>query len=166
MPINKQEQLTEDVKPPEPAKRTRRMTPEALEKLRLAREKALQLRKEARAKNVDEELAQIKKELRKEKIGDRIHELDTYKAIKEKVETEVKANEIVQINKKLEDLYGKFDGYLADKAIRRQQKEQIRQEKKAKEIVNELPSAIQQKVLEEELKRQEIERFRRKYFGV
>ena len=120
----------------------------------------------AKANNVDEELIKIRQEIKKEKIGDRVHEIETYKKIKERVDDEVKKNEIVVINQKLNDLHGKFEGYLQEKALRREQKAKAKEEMTSREIVKELPAVITQKMLEEELKRQEIARWRRKYFGV
>lgn len=150
--------------PEEPKKRTRKMTPEMLEKLRLAREKALEARK--MSKGVNEELVQIRSEIKKEKLGDRVNEIETYKKLKERVDDEVKKNEIVLINKKLEDMYSRFDGFLQDREREKMEKEQRRNEKKAKEIVQELPMALSQKMLEEEIKRQELARFRKRHFGI
>jgi hypothetical protein len=38
-----------------------------------------------------------------------------YKKLKSKVEEEVKQNEIVAINQRLNDIHSKFDGFLQDK---------------------------------------------------
>ena len=169
MPPKKHEvkpEVKPEIKPEIKPKRTRTMTPDMIEKLRIAREKALEARRMAKANNVDEELIKIRQEIKKEKIGDRVNEIETYKKIKEKVNEEVSKNEIVTMNQKLNDLHGKFEGYLQEKAVRRQQKTKAKEEMTAKEIVKELPLAISQKMLEEELKRQEMMRWRRKYFGV
>jgi hypothetical protein len=144
----------------EPKKRTRKMTPELLEKLRLAREKAVEARKASGS--VNKELVQIRSELKKENLGDRVNEVETYKKIKERVNEDIKNNEYVNINKKLEkldDMYNRFNGYLEEKAKRRQ-------EKSSKEIAYELPKALQQKLLEEELRKQELAAFRKRMFGV
>jgi hypothetical protein len=152
-------QPVEQVQPVK-AKRTRTMTPEALEKLQKARELALKARREG--KQINEELQQAKKESFSEKID----QVETYRKLKSKVEDEVKVNEIVSINKKLEEFNSRFDGFLQDREKRKQEKVQRKEEKKAREIVSELPRAISQKMLEEEVKRQELERFRRKMFGI
>lgn len=144
----------------EPVKKKRTMSAEALEKLKLAREKAVEARK--KSGEVNRELVQIRTEIKKEKLGDRVDEVETYKKIKERVDEEIKNNEYVNINRKLEkldDFYNKFTGYLEEKSRRQN-------EKKAKEIAKELPAALSQKMLEEELKRQEYLAFRKKYFGV
>lgn len=152
---------TYEIPAPAPKKKKgRTMTPEMLEKLKKARELALKAKKEG--KKISEELEQAKKETFSEKID----QVETYKKLKQKVEEEVKVNEIVSINKKLDELYGKFDGYMQEKAVRRQQKDQMKQERKAKEIVQELPLSISQKLLEEEIKKQELARWRKKYWGI
>ncbi len=66
---------------------------ELLEKLKAARELALKAKKEG--KQINEQLGQYKKETFSEKID----QVETYKKLKEKVDDEVKKNEIVLINK-------------------------------------------------------------------
>jgi hypothetical protein len=148
----------------EPVKRTRKMTPEALEKLRIAREKAIEARR--KVKGVNEELVQIRSEIKKDKLGDRVNEIETYHKMKAKVEEEVKANEIVNINKKLEDMYSKFDGFLSDREKRKQEKSQRKQEKQAKDIVRELPNELARRMIDEQLKEHQIKQFRSKMFGL
>lgn len=147
----------------EKPKKTRTMTPEMLEKLKHARELALKARREK--PKIEEEHKQIK-----ETFGQKLNEVETFKTLKQKAkqeaDEEVKKNEIVSINKRLEDLYGKFDGYLQEKAVRRQLKEQTRQEKKTSEIVRELPAAVSKNMLEQQLKDLEIQRWRQRYFGL
>jgi hypothetical protein len=145
-------------------KRTRKMTPEMLEKLKVAREKALEMKR--KAKGVNEELVQIRSELKKEKLGDRVNEVETYHKIKEKVESEVKANEIVNINKKLEDMYSKFDGFLQDREKRKVEKAQRKQEKQTKDIVRELPNELARRMIDEQLREHQIKAFRAKMFGL
>jgi hypothetical protein len=160
VPVIIEEAKIQTPEPVEPKKRTRLMTPEALEKLKKARELALKARKEG--KQIEEELAVVKKET----FGQKVDQIETYKKLKEKVNDEVSKNEIVSINKKLEDFNSRFDGFLQDRERRKVEKAQRKEEKKAREIVSELPRAISQKMLEEEVKRQELERFRRKMFGI
>ena len=160
VPVIIEEAKIQTHEPVEPKKRTRLMTPEALEKLKKARELALKARKEG--KQIEEELAVVKKET----FGQKVDQIETYKKLKEKVNDEVSKNEIVSINKKLEDFNSRFDGFLQDRERRKVEKAQRKEEKKAREIVSELPRAISQKMLEEEVKRQELERFRRKMFGI
>ena len=148
----------------EPKKRTRTMTPEALEKLKIAREKALEARRSV--KGVNQELVQIRSEIKKEKLGDRVNEIETYHKLKEKVENEVKANEIVNINKKLEDMYTKFDGFLQDRERRKQEKAQRKDEKKTKEIVKELPNEVARRMIEDEIRSHQLNEFRRRMFGI
>ena len=148
----------------EPVKRTRKMTPEALEKLRIAREKAIEARR--KVKGVNEELVQIRSEIKKDKLGDRVNEIETYHKMKAKVEEEVKANEIVNINKKLEDMYSKFDGFLSYREKRKQEKSQRKQEKQAKDIVRELPNELARRMIDEQLKEHQIKQFRAKMFGI
>ena len=128
-----------EVKP----KKGRTMSAEMLEKLKIARELALKSKREG--KKINEEHEVIKNEIKKEPItqdgnkkesfSQKVNEIETYKKIKEKVDEEVKKNEIVSINKKLEDLHNKFEGYLQEKTVRRQQKTQAKEEMTAKEIV-------------------------------
>ncbi len=66
----------------------------------------------------------------------------------------------------MDDLYTKFDGYLQEKTQRRQIKEQRKDQKKANQIVKELPNAISQHILEGEVKKLELERWRKRMFGV
>lgn len=144
----------------EKPKRTRVMTPEALEKLKKARELALRSKKEK--KQIDEELGIAKKETFSEKID----QVETYRKLKSKVEDEVKVNELSSINKRLTDMYSKFDGFLQDREHRKIEKAQKKQEKQAREIVAELPRHLSQRMLEEEVKRQELQKFRERMFGV
>lgn len=160
VPVVIEEAKIQTTEPVEPKKRTRMMTPEALEKLKRARELALKARKEG--KQIEEELAVVKKET----FGQKVDQIETYKKLKEKVNDEVSKNEIVSINQKLEAFNSRFDGFLQDREKRKVEKAQRKDEKKAREIVSELPRAISQKMLEEEVKRQELERFRRKMFGI
>lgn len=152
--------IPESVPVVEKPKRTRKMTPEALEKLKKARELALKAKKEG--KEINEQLGLYKKETFSEKID----QVETYKKLKEKVDEEVKKNEIVAINKKMDELYSKFDGYLQEKVQRRQIKDERKQQKKAHEIVKELPNAVSQHILEQEVKKLELERWRKRMFGV
>ena len=144
----------------EKPKRTRTMTPEALQKLKIARELALKAKKEG--KKINQELEQAKKETFSEKID----QVETYKKLKSKVEEEVKQNEIVAINQKIADMHSKFDAFLEDRQKRKQEKAQKKEEKRASEIAAELPRAISQKILEEEVKKQELQRLRNKLFGI
>ena len=147
----------------EKPKRTRVMTDEMLEKLKKARELAIKAKKEKA--QIDSQHKEIK-----EKFGDKVNQVETFEKLKreakEKADEEVKKHEIVAINEKLEQLYGKFDNYLQEKTIRRQQKEQAKQQKKANQIVKELPAAVSKNMLEEQLKQLEIERWKRQYLGL
>jgi hypothetical protein len=136
----------------EKPKRTRKMTPEALEKLKHARELALRSRREGKA--INEELNQAKKETFSEKID----QVETYKKIKGQIDNEVKS--------KIDNLYNRFEGYLEEKNQRRQMKDQRKEQKKAHQIVKELPNAISQHILENEVKKLELERWRKRMFGV
>ena len=164
MPPKRQPAIIEQVQEvkwtiPEKQKRTRRMTPEALEKLKLAREKALQAKKNG--KEIDEELQQAKKESFSEKID----QVETYRKLKQRVEDEVKQNEIISINKKMEDLHNSFQGFLQDRQQHKAEKALRKEKKKVEEIAQALPLSISQKLLEEEIKRQELIKFRAKMFG-
>jgi hypothetical protein len=145
-------------------KRTRKMTPEMLEKLKIAREKALEVKR--KSKGINEELVQIRSELKKERFGDKVNEVETYHKMKEKLESEVKANEIVNINKRLEDMYSRFDGFLQDREKRKQEKSQRKQDKQAKDIVRELPNELARRMIDEQLKEHQIKQFRAKMFGL
>ena len=156
-PIEEEEQIVEK-------RRTRRMTPEALDKLRLAREKAIEARK--KSGQVNRELLEIRQEIKKEKLGDRVDEVETYHKLKQKVEDEVKANEIVHINKKLDDMYNRFNGFLEDREIRKREKALRKQDKTAKQIAHELPAVVSKQMLEQQLKEREMAIFRRNVFGI
>jgi Tfp pilus assembly protein FimT len=140
-------------------KRTRKMTPELLEKLQQAREMALKAKKEG--KQINDEHKEIK-----ETFGQKVNDIETFKKIKEKVSEEVSKNEIVSINKKMEELHNKFDGYLQEKVQRRQLKAEQKQQKKANQIVKELPGVVSQHILEEELKKLELARWQKRLFGI
>ena len=143
-----------------PKKRTRTMSKEALDQLQRARLKAIEVKKNS--KSVNAELGKI----RKETFDQKVDEIKTYKIIKQKVEDEVKANEIVSINNKLNDMYTKFNGFLEDRDKRKNEKMIKKQEKSARQIAQELPMAINKQLLDEELKKLEIERMRRRCFGI
>ncbi len=57
------------------------------------------------SKKVNEELEKV----RKETYGEKVHEVETYKKIKERVDNELTQNEIININKKLDDMYNRFN---------------------------------------------------------
>jgi 16S rRNA C1402 (ribose-2'-O) methylase RsmI len=155
-------EVAEDSEPiptPIQEKKTRKMTPEALEKLQKARVLALEARRN-KAK-IESEHKEIK-----ETFGQKVDQISMYKKVKEQVDEDVKKNEIVVINKKLDEMYHKFDGFLQDREKRKQDKAQRKDQKKVSEIARELPPVISQKLLEEELRRQETARFRAKYFGI
>lgn len=139
-------------------KKRKQLSPEALEKLKKARELALEARRN-RAK-IDNEHKEIK-----ETFGQKVDEVTMYQKVKEKVDDEVKRNEIVAINKRLEEFTSKFDGFLQDREKRKQEKAVKKEQKHAREIVRELPVSISQKLLDEEIKKQELERFKRRIFG-
>jgi hypothetical protein len=143
-----------------PKRRTRTMTPEMLEKLKKAREIALIAKRDG--KDVNEILNKAKRET----FMDKVDQVETYKKIKEKVNEEVSKNEIVMINKKMEELYNKFDGFLQEKTQRRQFKDERKQQKKANEIVKQLPSVVSQHILEEEVKKLELARWQKRLFGI
>jgi hypothetical protein len=82
------------------------------------------------------------------------------------VESEVKANEIVNINKKLEDMYSKFDGFLQDREKRKVEKAQRKQEKQTKDIVRELPNELARRMIDEQVREHQIKAFRAKMFGL
>jgi hypothetical protein len=129
------------------------------EKLKHAREMALKAKKEG--KQINDEHKEIK-----ETFGQKVNDIETFKKIKEKVSEEVSKNEIVSINKKMEELYSKFDGYLQEKAQRRQIKAEQKQQKKASQIVKELPAVVSQHILDEELKKLELARWQKRLFGI
>jgi hypothetical protein len=147
----------------EKPKRTRTMSAEALEKLKKARELAIKAKKEkAEIENKHKEI--------KETFGSKVNDIETFNTLKQKAKAEaddeVKKNEIVMINQRLNDIHNKFDGFLQDRERSKIEKAKRKEEKKAKQIVSELPMALSQKLLEDEVKRQELERFREKYFGI
>ena len=164
--INQEELFIEEESPPaphvinaKPQRRKRHMTPEMLEKLKKARELALVAKKQGAV--IRAQHSEIK-----ETFGQKINDVETFKKLKEKVDEEVKKNEIVAINQKLEDMHMKFNGFLQDREQRKLEKARRKEEKTAKEIARELPAAISQKMLDEELKKREIEYWRKRYFGV
>ena len=138
---------------PAKPKCTRTMSKDALEKLQQARLKAIEVRKNS--KKVNEELEKV----RKETYGEKVHEIETYKKIKERVDNELKQNEILTMNRKLDDMYNIFNKYLDDKAKKKDSK-------KAHQIAQELPLAISKQLLEEELKKHELAAFKKRVFGI
>jgi hypothetical protein len=133
----------------EPVKKTRTMTPEMLAKLAEARAKAVEARKKSRG--VNDELVQIRSEIKKEKLGDKVNEVETYHKLKAKVEDEVKQKEIVAINQRLNDMHSKFDGFLQDRQQRKVEKAQRKQEKSGKELARALPAELAKKMIQQEL---------------
>ena len=144
----------------EKKKKGRTMTPEMLEKLKVARELALKAKRQG--KKIDEELDKAKKETFSEKID----QVETYHKLKAKVEDEVKSNEIVSINKKLEDMYSKFNGFLEDRDLRKQEKAKRKDDKKALEIVRELPNEMAKRLIEQQIKEHQLNDFRKRVFGL
>jgi hypothetical protein len=142
----------------EKPKKGRTMTPEMLEKLKVARELALKAKKEG--KKINEELDKAKKETFSEKID----QVETYKKLKSKIQEEVKQNEIVAINQRLNDIHSKFDGFLQDRERRKQEKAQCKEEKKTKEIVKELPAELARRMIQEQLREKQLQDFRAQYF--
>lgn len=141
-------------------KKKRTMTPEMLEKLKQARELALKAKKEG--KKINEELEKAKKETFSEKID----QVETYHKLKAKVEDEVKQNEIVAMNKRLEDIHLRFNGFLEDRERRKQEKAQRKQEKSGRELAKALPGELARKLIQEELRNQQLREFRYNVFGV
>lgn len=149
------------VKQPEPVKkRTRTMSAEALEKLKLARQKALEVKKVAKQINAEHE------KVRKQTYGEKVDEIETYKKIKERVDNELKQNEIVAINQRINDIHSKFNEFLADRQQRKIEKAQRKEQKRASEIARELPAAMSKQLLEQQLKEMELQRFKYNVFGV
>jgi ATP-dependent Clp protease ATP-binding subunit ClpA len=141
-------------------KKKRTMTPEMLEKLKQARELALKAKKEG--KKVNEELDRAKKETFSEKID----QVETYHKLKAKVEEEVKANEIVNINQRLNDIHSKFDSFLQDREQRKIEKAQRKEQKNTKEIARALPSELARKMIQDELREDQLRQFRARMFGI
>ena len=145
---------------PEKPKRTRTMTPEMLEKLKHAREMALKAKKEG--KRINEELGIAKKETFSEKID----QVETYHKLKAKVEDEVKKNEIVSINQRINDMHSKFDNFLQDRERRKVEKAQRKEQKSSKQIARELPAELARKMIQEQLREEQLKAFRWNTFGI
>ena len=143
---------------PEPIKTKRVLSEDALEKLKKARELALIARK--KKAEIDAQHREIK-----ETFGQKLNDVETFHKIKEKADEEVKKNEIVNINKKLEDIHTRFNSFLDDREKRKQEKAQRKQEKQAYQIAKELPMNLSKQMLQEELKKVELERMRKHIFG-
>lgn len=144
----------------EKTRKKRTMTPEMLEKLKVARELALKAKKEG--KKVNEELEKAKKETFSEKID----QVETYHKLKAKVEEEVKANEIVAMNQRLNDIHSKFDTFLQDREKRKIEKEQKKEQKHTKEIARALPAELARKMIQDELRQEQLREFRYRTFGI
>ena len=145
---------------PEKPKRTRTMTPEMLEKLKHAREMALKAKKEG--KRINEELGIAKKETFSEKID----QVETYHKLKAKVEDEVKKNEIVSINERINEIHGKFDNFLQDRERRKVEKAQSKEQKSSKQIARKLPAELARKMIQEQLRQEQLRDFRYQTFGI
>lgn len=144
----------------EKPKKKRTMTPEMLEKLQKARELALKAKKEG--KKINEELEQAKKETFSEKID----QVNTYHKLKEKVNEEVQKNEIVAMNQRLNDIHSKFDSFLQDREQRKIEKAQRKQEKSSKELARALPAELARKMIQEQLREEQLRDFRKQMFGI
>lgn len=149
---------------PEKPKKKRTMTPELLEKLKVARELALKAKKEG--KQINQELDKAKKETFSEKID----QVETYRKLKDRVEDEVKQNEIVSINKRLSDMHSKFDGFLEErqrsKLEKAQRKEQKHTKEQTKDIARALPAEMARKMIQDELREEQLKTFRMRHFGI
>ena len=155
--VVQEERLTAMTEKP---KKKRTMTPEMLEKLKVARELALKAKRDG--KKVNEELEKAKKETFSEKID----QVETYHKLKAKVEDEVKQNEIVAINKKLEDMHSRFNGFLEDRERRKMEKAQRKEQKQTKEIARALPAELARKMIQDELRESQLREFKYRTFGI
>lgn len=145
---------------PEKPRKKRTMTPEMLEKLKQARELALKAKREG--KKVSEELEKAKKETFSEKID----QVETYHKLKAKVDEEVKKNEIVSINQRINDIHSKFDSFLQDREQRKAEKAKKKEEKHTKEIARALPAELARKMIQDELREEQLKAFRYRTFGI
>lgn len=149
----------EDETPPsiiEKKKKTRKMTPETLEKLKRARELGNQKRKE---------IAEAKKkvkEIKEYKIEEIKSEPERYEKIKEKVKQDLSVDKWSNIERTLENMnlrLNKFDDYVEEKRKHRAQKT-------TRETLRELPSVVSENLLKEQLRNYELEQFRKRVFGM
>lgn len=152
------EPLTHSPREPIIKKERKKLTPEALEKLQSARVLALEKRRALKT------VKDVKKEM-DFKPDSKLDEIETYKRVKDKVDNELKTNEIVGINERMNKMMeqfnnidGKLSGYIDERKMRKEAKQK-------QQVINQLPNMVSKNMLEEELKRVELERFRKSVFG-
>lgn len=162
--VEKIEQVVEKIEVEEPVikKERKKLSPESLEKLQKARILALEKRREL--KPIKDAVKEAKKELEID-MNNPINELEAYTRVKKKVDEELKTNEIVGINERMNKMLEQFNHidsklntYIDDKNMRREMKQK-------QQIMSGLPTAVSRQMLEEELKRVEMDKFRRNIFG-
>lgn len=159
MPKKVEAKVIEAVPVQQKPKKTRTMTPEALERLKKARELAIEARKN-KAK-IESENKQIK-----ETFGEKFNNIETFKKLKEQADEEVKKNEIVVMNKRLEDLTNNFSQFLEQRQRAKEEKAKMKEQKRAQQYAPQVASTIDKHQLEASLRALEIENYRKRYFGV
>ena len=146
-------------------KQRKKLSEESLNKLKNAREKAIEKRRELKSTN--EELNNIKKkENLTKKISDNDAEIEVYKNVKNMVEQELKTNELSYLKNNMENMISKFNNIETNLNSYIQERREKKEVKQKKQLVNELPNSISKNILNDELKRIELSRFRKEMFGL
>ena len=148
-------------------KQRKKLSQENLDKLQNARIKALEKRRELKKANEELNIIKIKEpSIASKKLTDTNNEIEVYKNIKNRIDNELKTNELSYLKNNMENMISKFNNietnlnsYIEERRI----KKEVKQKKK---LVNELPNSISKNILNDELKRIELARFRKEMFGL
>ena len=147
-------------------KQRKKLSKEALDKLQNARVQALEKRRAIKKSN--EELALIKKtepSIGSKKLTDANNEIEVYKKIKERVDNELKTNELTNIKNGMVSMMDKFNNIDTNLSSYIQERKLKSDAKQKRQVLNELPSSISKNILNEELKKMELDRFHKAMFG-
>ena len=147
-------------------KQRKKLSKEALDKLQNARVQALEKRRAI--KKTNEELGLIKQKepsIGSKKLTDANNEIEVYKKIKERVDNELKTNELTNIKNGMVSMMDKFNNIDTNLSSYIQERKLKSDAKQKRQVLNELPSSISKNILNEELKKMELDRFRKAMFG-
>ena len=146
-------------------KQRKKLSEESLNKLKKAREMAIEKKK--LLKSTNEELNNIKKkENLTKKITDNDAEIEVYKNVKNRVEQELKTNELSYLKNNMENMINKFNNIETNLNSYIQERREKKEVKNKRQLVNELPNNISKNILNDELKRIELSKFRKEVFGL
>ena len=148
-------------------KQRKKLSQENLDKLQNARIKALEKRRELKKANEELNIIKIKEpSIASKKLTDTNNEIEVYKNIKNRIDNELKTNELSYLKNNMENMISKFNNietnlnsYIEERRIKKEVKQK-------KQLVNEFPNSISRNILNDELNKIELARFRKEMFGL